>query len=260
MREANKNIVLIDSEKCIGCGSCVRDCVGEHLYLDGGVVRAKTDSCPECGHCYAVCPNEVFSFIGYDTSETLCPIKLSDLDPEILLTGIKSRRSCRQYRNEPIPDDVVKMIVEAGRYAPTASNKQDVHFSILKEKKDEIEKTAVEFLRAKKAQGANGQTFMIRTITDSFLFKGAPLVILLSSVNPLDAGIASGYMELMANSLGLGVLYSGYFQYVFANCPELREMIELPEEESLVSCMVFGYPDVEYRRIVPRYEANVTLL
>ncbi len=260
MRAADRNIVLIDAEKCVGCGLCVKDCVGEHLYIEGGVVHAKEDSCPECGHCYAVCPNSVFSFIGYDTSETVAPVDLSELDPEILLKGIKSRRSCRQYRDENVPDDIICKILEAGRYSPTASNKQDVHFTLLKDKKDEMEKIVVSYLREAKKQGGVRQTFHDRTITDQFIFKGAPLAILVSSVNPLDGGLASAYMEIMANNLGLGVLYSGYFQYVYENCDELRKIISLPDEESLVSCMVLGFPAVKYRRIVPRYSANVTVL
>ena len=47
--------------------------------------------------------------------------------------------------------------------------------------------------------------------SDSFFFKGAPLVILVSARNEVDAALASSYTEIMAESLGLGVLYSGFF-------------------------------------------------
>jgi len=46
--------------------------------------------------------------------------------------------------------------------------------------------------------------------SDSFFFKGAPLVIIVSARNEVDAALASSYMEIMAESLGLGVLYSGF--------------------------------------------------
>ena len=39
-----------------------------------------------------------------------------------------------------------------------------------------------------------------------------------------------------------------------------REMLQLPEDHEIVSCMVIGYPDVEYKRIAPRKEPKVKRL
>ena len=89
-------------------------------------------------------------------------------------------------------------------------------------------------------------------ITDNFFFKGAPLVILVSSRSSVDAGLASSYMELMAESLGLGVLYSGFFVMCTRLSRKLRKLISLPRGHKVVTCMVIGYPAVKYQRIVPR--------
>ena len=59
-------------------------------------------------------------------------------------------------------------------------------------------------------------------------------------------------MELMAESLGLGVLYSGFFVACTRLSRKLRKMLDLPKGHKVITCMVIGYPAVKYQRIVPR--------
>lgn len=97
-------------------------------------------------------------------------------------------------------------------------------------------------------------------IADDFFFKGAPVVIVLSSKSSINAGLASSYMELMAYNLGLGVLYSGFFVICTKLSKKLRNLLQLPKGHEVVSCMVIGYPDVKYQRIPPRKDLQVKKL
>ncbi len=258
-RTKNENIVRIDTDKCIGCGLCVKDCVGEHLFLAETGAAVKPGACPECGHCYAICPQNAITLDGYDfTGADVPPHGLNHFDSALFLRALKSRRTCRHFQKRDVPADVLNTLLDAGRFSPTGSNKQDVHFTILRDCYSEIERLAVEFLRSKQREGTDKGTFMDRTITENYFFKGAPLVLLISAESLLDAGLSAAYIELMAYNLGLGVLYSGYFQYAFACCEEIRKLVGLPENEKLGACLVLGYPELEYKRIVPRYSPNVT--
>ena len=255
----NENIVRIDTDKCVGCGLCVKDCVGEHLFLTRNGAAVKPGACPECGHCYAICPRnavtlEVYGFSGAGEP----PYGLDHFDSALFLRALKSRRSCRHFQKKKVPENVLETLLEAGRFSPTASNKQDVHFTVLQNLRTEIERIAVEFLRSKQREGTETGTFMDRTITEDYFFKGAPLVLLVSAENLLDAGLSAAYIELMAYNLGLGVLYSGYFQYAFACCEEIRKLVGLPENKQLGACLVLGYPELEYERIVPRYSPYIS--
>ncbi|MDI6810706.1 MAG: nitroreductase family protein [archaeon] len=52
-----------------------------------------------------------------------------------MLELIKTRRSIRRYKKESVPEDSVKQILEAGRWAPSASNSQPWEFIILRDGK-----------------------------------------------------------------------------------------------------------------------------
>ena len=128
-------------------------------------------------------------------------------------------------------------------------------------KQNEAEELCVNLFRKGKKVGAAFNDYLKNlNITDDFFFKGAPLVIVLSSKSSINAGLASSYMELMAYNLGLGVLYSGFFVICTKLSKKLRDLLQLPANHEVVSCMVIGYPDIKYRRIPPRKELNVKVL
>ena len=41
-----------------------------------------------------------------------------------LLTLIKTRRSVRAYRSDPVPEELLDEVLEAGTYAPTAMGRE----------------------------------------------------------------------------------------------------------------------------------------
>ena len=92
---------------------------------------------------------------------------------------------------------------------------------------------------------------------DQLFFK-APLLIIVKAQNEIDGGLASAKMELMIDALGLGTYFSGFFERAASMNPKIGEMIGLKEGEKIISCMVIGYPRVEYKRTVPRKEARIT--
>ena len=245
--------VVIDSTKCVGCGMCVKDCVASVIYIEDGKAALRSSGCIECGHCYAVCPTGAVDMPDYDTSECTEYISMTEIDSDILLQAMKSRRTIRQYKDIPVEQEKIDKILEAGRYAPTGANSQNVAFTILGSKQDALERECVRLFRT----GVNvGKKFVKplqqQEIDDNFFFKKAPLVIVVSGRDSVNATLASAYMELMANSLGLGVLYSGFFCGCTKLSPKIRTMLCLPSGQKAVTCMIFGYPDVTYKRIAPR--------
>lgn len=252
--------ILIDKSKCVGCGECVRDCVSSAIYLDGGKAKARA-GCIECGHCFAVCPAEAITMQGYSVQERGEIVPMTEIDSDVLLQAIKSRRTIRRFRNIPVEREKIDKILEAGRYAPTGGNSQNVAFTILGSKQDSIERKCVKLFRTGTGIGSKFSGILKNIeIDDNFFFKGAPLVIVVSGHDAVNATLASAYMEIEANSLGLGVLYSGFFCGAANILPGVKKELQLPKGHKPVTCMILGYPDVKYKRIPPRKEKKPNIL
>ena len=244
--------VTINKELCTGCGQCVKDCVAAALTVEGGKAKLR-EGCIECGHCFAVCPVGAVDMPEYSKDGCGDYVPMTDIDSDTLLEAMKSRRTIRHYKDMPVEQEKIDKILEAGRYAPTGANKQNVAFTVLGSKQDELEKSCVSLFRAGVNIGKHfSQSLKNNNIDDRFFFKGAPLVIVVSGSNSVDATLASAYMELEANSLGLGVLYSGFFVACTYLNPAIKAKLKLPRGHKAVTCMIIGYPDVKYKRIAPR--------
>lgn len=249
--------ISVDFSKCVGCGKCVRDCVANSIKLENGKA-VPGDGCIECGHCFSVCPAGAVDMPGYDKNGCVETTPMTSVDSEVFLQALKSRRTVRQFKDIPVEQEKIDKILEAGRYAPTGANSQNVAFTILTDRKDEIEKECVKIFRAGVRIGSKfSKALENADINDSFFFKGAPLVIVVSGHDSVNATLASAYMELTANTLGLGVLYSGFFCGCTVVNPKIKAQLHLPKGHKAVTCMIMGYPDVEYVRIPPRKPVRV---
>ena len=255
------NPVAINSELCIGCGLCVNDCVGGHLYLENGNAACKESGCISCGHCFAICPQGAVTLPALDASACTEVTPMTEISSEILLNAMKSRRSIRQFSSKAVGEEVIDKIIEAGRYAPTGSNAQDLHFTILGSRQAELEEHCLKLFRSgSKALAPVLNRYLGRSFDDHFFFKGAPLVIVVSARSDVNAALASSYMELMAESLGLGVLYSGFFILCAKVSRKIRNILNIPKGRRPITCMVIGYPTVKYQRTVPRKAAKISRL
>ena len=75
-----------------------------------------------------------------------------------------------------------------------------------------------------------------------------------------DPIIALSYLDLYAQSLGLGTLWTDATLTVMKELPEVRALLEIPDECELNYVMLLGVPAIQYRRTVQREPAHVTMI
>ncbi len=86
---------------------------------------------------------------------------------------------------------------------------------------------------------------------------GKPQCWLRNSDDDVDASLASMSMELMAEAMGLGTLYVGFFAVAVKRSKRIKKELGLTKKEKVVTCLAMGYPDVKYMRTVPRKNAEI---
>lgn len=253
----NEHIVKINSSLCIRCGLCKKDCPHGFIILNEKSAEITSQNCNKCGHCVAICPSKAISMSGFDFEPEKLTQNIS-VNHDMLMALIKEGRTIRHFIDKAIPTDIISKIIETGRYTPTAENKQEVSYAVLQKNKDEYEKIALHKLRRMKPlMSLFVPKIKHLKISDNFFFKGAPVVIVIKSPDTVDGALAASAMEIMAQSCGLGVLYSGFFTKIAGMSSELKRKLAVKRKEKIVATLVLGYPAVKYHRVPQREKPNV---
>lgn len=252
--------IIVDSDKCIGCGFCKTVCAAHNIEIKEKNANVITDNCIYCGHCSAVCPKKAITVIGYAEGQVENVAK-TRLNPDEVLEVIRFRRSIRNFKDKKIPQDIIDQILEAGRLTHTAKNLQDVSFVVLDKEKNNIEKLAVRFFRKIK-RIANVFSKMARSIDidDKFFLFDAPIVIVIFAKDKVNGILAAQNMEFIAEANGLGVLFSGFFTIAGNYSRKVKKTIKKPTGKKLATTLVIGYPDIKYLRSAQRKQLDAKYL
>ena len=93
--------IIVNEEKCIGCGLCEKDCPAGCIHVEGGKAKVRAGGCLECGHCYAICPEGAVTMANYDCRDEAV-VEMTELSSDTLLAAMKSRRTVRQFTDQPV--------------------------------------------------------------------------------------------------------------------------------------------------------------
>jgi len=143
-----------------------------------------------------------------------------------ILEVIKTRRSIRKYTPNSISEQEINKILEAGRWAPSASNSQPWKFVVLRD--PERRKRLADMLTWGK-------------------FLSQAVLGIAVTINPKasecpvqDGAAATQNMLLEAHSLSLGACWIGIYDSEDEACA--RKVLNIPEGERLLSIIAIGHP------------------
>lgn len=145
-----------------------------------------------------------------------------------VVEAIRDRRSIRKYKSTEVEMEKIDTILQAGRWAPSASNKQPWHFIVVRD----------ETMRKKLAEVHNYGRFMAES----------PVVIVVlgdPSKHPryhlADPHNAVQNMLLAAYYEGLSTCWMGVRETDIE--PKFRELLGIPDELRVICCISVGYGD-----------------
>lgn len=257
--------IVFNKEKCIKCGACAKDCITYSIEFDNEgfplISQDGNERCISCQHCFAICPTGAISFDEKQPEQASSPYFGNSED---VLNLIKSRRSIRQFQQEEISSELLQKIKDMLPFIPTGCNFDSLHFSII-ESKSVMEKIkAYTYMRLLKLISNKftakyaGKFVRYKEAIESgedVIFRNAPhMIVVSSSVNApcanVDPIIALSYIELYANSLGLGTCWCGFAQACFKLMPKLSAVVKIPDGYKPSYVMLLGKPSVKYQRTI----------
>lgn len=172
-----------------------------------------------------------------------------------LLSILRSRRSVRAYKPDPIPKEKIQAILKAGCLAPSAHNHQPWHFIVITDRgtinrlsfstQDYLEERtqaldAMDYFGSKERVDRVKKRLLLKEDT---VFYKAPCVILVMAEKgneyaPIDCGMMAQNMCLFAKEQGIASCVIGYARHIHHD--ELLK-IGMKEGQKLMFGMVFGY-------------------
>lgn len=158
---------------------------------------------------------------------------------EVIKT-IYNRKSVRNFSQDAVATEDLKIIAEAGVWAPNSMNAQEWHFTVV------TNPTLIEKMRnaCKKGMIEHGPEFLQERAKnpayDAFYHAPAVIVIAVKEGKKFDAGTAAMNMNLAAEALGYGVCITASTAFMFAGAPELREELDIPDGYEYACALSIG--------------------
>lgn len=198
----------------------------------------------------------------YNMSDLTCRAPVNDV-----FKTIYARRSIRDYRPEDVPDHVIRELIKAGTYAPSAVNKQPWRFVVIKDQElmKKLSNRAKELWMEQDVSASNPDIIRLANMIarpDFNIFYNAPLLIMIfahpDAFSPqIDCALAAENMMLAARSLGIGSCWIG-LAAVLGQVREIMNELGVPADCKLMGCLIFGYPS-QLDLKAPGREENVIL-
>lgn len=179
-----------------------------------------------------------------------------------VLEAIKTRRSIRKQKTDPIDEETLQKILEAARWAPSWANSQCWRLVVVRDKniKTQLSDTMFRFQRSEgPAPNPTAQAVIDAPILIVICAElnrsgcrqdGTPSTDKGGNWYMFDTALAMQNLVLSAHALGLGTVIIGAF-----DAKKAAEILGVPEGFCVVAMTPLGYPDQE-PRTVPRKELS----
>jgi nitroreductase/ketosteroid isomerase-like protein len=203
-----------------------------------GMWKVVADVCTPIGRFYA----------GADASAKYTAYQ------RFLFETIKSRRTVRKFKSEPVPEDHLLKILDAARFAATAGNQQPWKFLVIRDRRklDALEEAACSWILEEREKTAKlpedkriGIRQKLREVLKNVLSAPVYVAVLVDSqseypeYNVTDGTLAMGNLMIAARALGYG---TGFFTSYFPGA-RMKGFFNIPGRYDLICFTPIGVPE-----------------
>ncbi len=290
--------ITINHQTCTQCGICTEVCPNKILFKDeNNHISTRPDRinlCFVCGQCMAVCSTKSVQLNGLKYDKDF--FEFSTLDSEnTFYQLIATRRAIRNFKDKPVPHELMEKIVEAIQFAPPGFPPLKIKLVVI-ENSDLIGQALpkmvnlydglvramknpfIRFFIKKEVGKPKFRTMQNHLIPllksrlpelkqgteDTITRHAQAMILFLADKNgediTADIYIAATYGMLATHSLGLGGSIMDLIPPAIDRQPELRKAFQIPENYTIITSMIIGYPKYKYQRGIKREIKQVSWL
>jgi ferredoxin len=285
----------VNEETCRKCGICAIVCPARAINHSQGEFPSpnsdRAQTCILCGQCMAICPKGSISISGLSYKD-LFDLPENTPDYQAFFDLLSTRRSIRNFKDQPVPRELIEQIIQAIAQAPMGFPPHKTHVTVVQDRstilkilpiiikiyEDMLAWMKNPVIRFVIKHQTTPETFttiknhllplmsrrlpeMKKANSDEITW-GAPVLILfhayrLAETHTVDAHIALTYAFLASHALGLGATVSGLIPPAVNNSSELRNMLKIPQDHEVVCCIMLGYPRYKFQHGIKRPLASI---
>ena len=275
------NRLIVDNEKCTGCGKCEERCGYKKVISVGetgkAVFKPDRGECIECLHCLMICPNDAIRVDGSDG------VTVSRVNADT--SSVLTRHSCRVYKKKDIQKEVLDGLLQDTNLAPGHTldfRKENISSRLAKKLTElrafllgKIERHARLFRTlcklpfipkpAKDNLRKLAWCFTVSTEANKGkeqLFQGAPAVVMITgpasiALSKVNSDYALMQLMILAEERGLGTCISGYID---GYSKDIGRFLGLPKNDRVFCGAMIGYPADTFPKYVTRRDSVIEWL
>lgn len=275
--------VLVNKEKCVKCGACLKIC-HDYLKLDeNGYPSACSNEdkenwfgCIQCGNCMMLCPTGAIEVVGEDIDKNHLREIGAIADYETLNNLFLKRRSCRKFTPDDVSKEDLDRIINSAATAAVSIPPSEVKVLIV-QGRDKVQKLADEILTGfgefmkmkplflfftwllgKKTEYKMFKDFVFplgkmmidaRKKGEDLLFYNAPSIMFFygtENTDKEDMMIAATQATIAAEALGLGTCIIGSLGAVFQSNCKLRKKYGIEKTDKIGTGFIVGHPAIKF--------------
>lgn len=263
-------MILIDQDKCNGCGLCVKVCHEHCMSLTGNKVRVNYEICSTCTQCIAVCPQQAITWDGalprvFEEERLPSSSQLDELFQE--------RRTIRFFKEKRIKRSEIEEIVSTGAYAPT--NIYDLRAIAVDDPVilDSLERILMRWVKRvynliykpkfvfnlirgfTPKVDPKDKVKMEAAIERGYNTKRPPVIVIVIgdkrvALSEASAQYAMANIMYSAQARRIGTRMRGQGLLIYDRNKEARKLLGLKKHENILGMAELGYPAVKFRNKV----------
>ncbi|WP_321368446.1 nitroreductase family protein [uncultured Draconibacterium sp.] len=282
---------IIDQSLCKKCGICAEVCPNKIIGQNGSIhfKNEREHLCLQCGQCMAVCPTKSIQIKGLSYNDFL-ELRNGKSNYESFMEVLAGRRSVRNFKNQPVRNELVDEIVNSVSYAPFGAAPEKMEISVInsREKIESVLPLISDFFLGLEKMVENPiSSIFLRLIAGKENFhtvknhiypiakggnynlengdgitRGAPCLITIHASKNAEAHTNNGviyatYMMLAAHAVGLGATMIECIIPAINRNNKLKQFFQIPEKNEAIMSIIVGHPKYRFKRTIKRKKHKV---